>query len=363
MAFSFNDLFSTFSKKRSSSGATVVGIDVGSASVKIVEVTDEDQTLRLTTYGELQLGPYNKMALGESVTLPVAQRTEAIVDVLRESNSKATAAVLTLQLSQSFVTSVNISANEQEDISARVPVEARKVIPVPLSDVALEWVEVPSLKNTPESVREVLIAAIQKTALDETNQMIKSLQKRSSTPEIEVFSAMRALSGAEGEVLAIIDCGARTNKLYLIEEGYLRRIHRVQAGGSLATKRVADLLSLEFSEAENIKRNFVLGSDQGADIKKAVLSTYERSMQEFKRALSQYELRSGSKVGRIVLTGGAVSFPDFHAFVSYTLDRPVEIADPFSKISYPAFMEDTIKEIGPTFTVALGGALRNFEGA
>src|SRR5690606_20507632 len=105
---------------------------------------------------------------------------------------------------------------------------------------------------------------------------------------------------------------------------------------------------------ENIKRNFAPGTAQTADIKKAVLSTYERSMQEFKRAIAQYELHSGSAIARIILTGGAVTFPEFQAYVSYTLDRPVEMADPFSKISYPAFMEDTIKEIGPTFTVALG---------
>lgn len=338
-----------------------MGIDVGSASVKIVEVVDQDQMLRLATYGELQLGPYGQAPLGASVELPLKARTEAIVDVLRESNSKANAAVLTLQLTQSFVTSVALTAAEGEDISARVPVEARKVIPVPLSDVALEWVEVPPLKNTPETVREVLIAAIQNNAMSDTKKILASLQKGSSTPEIEVFSTMRALTKGEDESLAIIDCGAKTNKLYLVDGGYLRRIHRVQAGGSMATQRVADLLSLEFAQAENIKRNFTLGTEQAADIKKAVLSTYERSMQEFKRAISQYELHSGNPVARIVLTGGAVTFPEFSSYVSYTLDRPVEMADPFSKISYPAFMEDTIKEIAPTFTAALGGALRSFE--
>jgi len=360
MAFSFSKILTSLGgTKKPVGSSTVVGIDIGSASVKVVEIVDENNQLRLATYGELQLGPYGKAPLGFSVDLTVEERTEAIVDVLRESNSKADTAILTVQLAQSFVTSIALNAKEEE-IAARVPVEARKVIPVPLSDVALEWVEVPPLPNTPENVHEILVAAIQKSSMDETKQIIASLQKKSSTPEIEVFSAVRALSGEE-EVLVIIDCGAKNNKLYIVQEGYLRRLHRVQAGGSLATQRVADLLSLEFAEAENIKRNFDAGSEQGADIKKAVLSTYERSMQEFKRALSQYELRSGAKISRVVVTGGAATFPEFAAFVAYALDRPVELADPFSKISYPAFMEDTIKEIGPTFSVALGAALRNFE--
>ncbi len=361
MAFSLSNLFSTFSKTKTTGGLSTVGIDIGSASVKIVEIVDKDQSLRLATYGELQLGPYAKEPLGTCVSLPVEQRTEVVVDVLRESNSKASAAVKTLQLSQSFITSLSLKAKEDEDISSRVPVEARKVIPVPLSDVALEWVEMPPLKNTPEDVREVLVAAIHKVALADNDKIMASLQKKTTSPEAEVFSAMRAVAKGEEEVVAIIDFGAKTNKLYLVENGFLRRIHRVQAGGALATKRIADLLSLPFEEAENIKRNFAPHTAQAADIKKAVLSTYERSMQEFKRAFKQYEQRSGSVISRVVIAGGAVSFPEFHAFVNYTLDRQTEIANPFNKISYPAFMEDTIKEIAPTFTVALGAALRSYE--
>mgnify|MGYP002623291381 CR=1 FL=1 len=217
-------------------------------------------------------------------------------------------------------------------------------------------------KNVPAEVREVLVAAIQNTALEESKKILENLEKSSKTPEIEVFGAMRALAGdEEEEVLAIIDCGAKTNKLYITEAGFLHKIHRVQAGGSLATKRVAELLSLGFGEAENIKRNFQPGTPQAADIKKAVLSTYERTLQEFKRVLGEYEQLSGVAITRVVLTGGTVAFPEFASFVSYTLDRPVMIADPFSKITYPSFMEDTIREIGPAFSVALGAALRHFE--
>lgn len=363
MAFSLNKLFSSLktAKAPSTNGLTSVGIDIGSSSVKIVEVIDENEKLRLGTYGELQLGPYADAPLGSNVALPVDKRTEAIVDVLREANSKASTAVLTLQLSQSFVTSLFLKAQAKENISPRVPVEARKVIPVPLSDVALEWVDVPPFKNTSEGTREVLVAAIQKNALDETKEIITSLQKSQVAPEAEVFSAMRGIAKEEDEVLAIIDFGAKNNKLYIVEAGYLRRIHRVQAGGVLATERIADLLQVSFDEAENIKRNFEPHTAQAADIKKAVLSTYERSMQEFKRAMDQYELRSGSPITRIVVTGGAVLFPEFGAYVNYTLEKPTEIANAFDKVSYPAFMEDTIKEISPTFTVALGAALRSFE--
>ena len=98
-------------------------------------------------------------------------------------------------------------------------------------------------------------------------------------------------------------------------------------------------------------------------MKKAVVATFERPLQEFKRVISQYELRIGAPVTRVVITGGASSFYDMHTYVSYMLDRTIEPANPFTKVAYPAFMADVLREIAPTFTVALGAALRPFENA
>jgi len=60
------------------------------------------------------------------------------------------------------------------------------------------------------------------------------------------------------------------------------------------------------------------------------------------------------------LTGGGAAFLDMPKIASYLLDRSVELVNPFNKVAYPAFLEDTLIEIGPTFSVALGAALRPF---
>ena len=111
--------------------------------------------------------------------------------------------------------------------------------------------------------------------------------------------------------------------------------------------------------AENVQRSFEAANAE--DIKKAIVTSFERPMQEFKRVLEQYELRTGKSVTRVVVSGGSASFEDLPHFVSYVFDRDVARANPFTKIAYPAFMEDTLAEIAPTFTVAIGCALRPFE--
>lgn len=355
-------LFSTLFKKAPAVTGPkfFVGIDFGSSSVKVVELEQRETMVALKTYGELQLGPYAGKELGEIATPDLSQRTEALVDVMREAKVKGEAGVLAMPLAGSFLTIISIQAKADEDIAARIPVEARKFIPVPMSEISLDWTELPAYANTPENVREVLLAAVQNVSNKEMHELLGAVELASQPTEIEVFSAIRACVHSDEETIAIIDLGAQTSKLYIVHEGMLRKIHRVFAGGAQATSQLAKLLDVSHEEAENIKRNYSSAEPHATDTKKAVTATFERSFQEFKRVLIQFESSTGLAIDRVVLIGGSAAFPEMPAYANYMLDRKVERDNPFSQIAYPAFLEDVLTEISPTFTVALGAALREF---
>lgn len=361
MAFNFKTVFSSLKTAANEQLTKVVGIDMGSSSVKVVELEMRDDVIALSTYGELQLGPYAEAGMGNTVKLPLPKRIEAIVDVMRESKVGAKNAVLSLPLADSFVTIMSLAAKHDEDISPRVNVEARKYIPVPISDVALEWTEIEQDKPKEALAREVLIAAIQNEALADMKAILDAIAMTSRPSEIELFSTLRAVTKENDTSLAVIDVGASMTKLYIAQSGSLRRIHRVQGAGAQATLALSKELQLSFEDAENLKRNYEPDSEHGPLIKKIMSSTFERAFQEFKRVMSQYELRSGKPIDRLVLTGGSALFPDLQPFASYAFDAEVQITNPFAKVAYPAFMEDTLKEISPIFTVAVGAALRTFE--
>ncbi len=111
------NIFSNLAAK-STDSKRVVGIDIGSSSIKVVEVQDRSGVLTLTTYGELQLGPYADQAIGQSVTLEQKKEQQALVDVIRESAVKATNAVFAMPLALSFVTTINFKAEKKEDNSS-----------------------------------------------------------------------------------------------------------------------------------------------------------------------------------------------------------------------------------------------------
>jgi type IV pilus assembly protein PilM len=357
----FSKLFKGLESGRSDN-SRVVGIDIGSSSIKVVEVQDRDGVLTLTTYGELQLGPYANEEVGQSVTLDAKKEQQALVDVIRESAVKANKAVFAMPLSSSFVTTINFNANPKEDISSRVRVEARKYIPVPIGEVTLDWAEIENdTKDKNENRRDVLVAAIQNDALSRFKVLMQFANLKEPPTEIECFSALRSVYKESEQDVALIDIGAVSTKMYIARNGLLQRMHRVRAGGAIATKRIASTLETSFEEAEVLKRNLQKDDSRFSDIKRAHHSCYDRAWQEFRQVIREYEQSLGANVEVVYVTGGGSLFPGTIQLMEDLLQKSVVPVNAFNKVAYPAFMEDMMTELAPTFHVALGSALRMFE--
>lgn len=360
---SIGNIFSSKGKKNTSNG--VVGIDIGSSSIKVVELQDRKGIITLATYGEIQLGPYVEKNIGESVVLDQKKEQEALVDVIRESAVKANSAVFAMPLSSSFVTNVSLEADPDVDLSALVRVEARKVIPAPLSEITLDWAEVEVVKtDTKKSKtisRSILIAAIQNLALERFKILMQFVGMTQPPTEIECFSTIRALYSSDEPDIAVIDIGAVSSKLYIARKGLLMRMYRIHAGGAIATKKIAEALEVDFETAEEMKFAADKSKSTFSDMKRAHNSSYDRPFREFNQVLRDYEKKTGITFSSVYLAGGGSLFPGIDAYLKAVLGREVIMANPFSKVAYPAFMEDTIRKIGPSFTVALGAAVRAFE--
>ena len=364
MSFSLSNIFSSLTKSSARSVApttATVGVDLGSSSVKVVAIEQTAQALMLRTYGELQLGPYDNKSLGEAVTLDAKKKTEAIIDVFRESQVQSNHGALAMPLSSSFLTVMSLKTRPGEDLASRVTVEAKKYVPLPLADVTLDWNELPQLDGADSNVSEIMLAAIEKKALAEYNGILNTIGMAGEPAEIEAFSLIRSLWRHDDTTLAIVDLGARTAKLYIVRNEILERIHRVGIGGQAVTNRLAKLLNVSFTEAESMKRSYQKSDPQSRDIYKTMATVLDNPLNEFNQFINHYEQRQGSKINRIVLTGGVASSPYVIPYLKDRWSREVEIGNPFAKLAYPAFMEDTLTSIAPVFGVSIGAALRQFQ--
>ncbi len=356
-------LFQTFVKSaaKPTTSPRVVGIDIGSSAIKVVELQDRDGIVTLMTYGELQLGPYMEKAVGQAVMLTPPMERQALVDILRESAVKAKDAVLAIPLSASFVTVMPLLANADEDIAPRVRVEARKYIPVPIVDVTLDWAEIFVKETEVNTARNVLLAAIQNDALKRLADLMTAVDFSQAPTEIECFSAIRASYNTDQEVTAVMDIGATTSKLYIIRQGVLQQMYRLPSGGQQITDKIVADFQCSFEEAEAKKRSVTVSDVDYVQLLTIHQNVIGRTLKEFRHVIEQAEQRLGSAVSDVVLAGGVTLFPGIDTFIGHDLSRPVRYSTPFEKVAYPAFMEDTLRLIGPTFAPALGAALRLYE--
>jgi len=383
MAFSLGDIVKKFSASLGRGAeSSVLGIDIGASSAKIVQLRASRGVAILETYGEIALGPYAGQPVGKAVKLTPEKTAEALSDLMKEANVTARTGGLSIPFSSSLVSVLELPKVDNDALKRMVPIEARKYIPVPISEVTLDWSVIPGdseeqsafdrvTGDTPKRSKgvEVLLVAIQNDTLGSYRTIAETCGLSLQFYEIEIFSAIRSSLGHGLAPILVVDLGAATTKMYVVERGVVRFTHLVTAGGQQMTETLARSLGWEFEKAERIKREHGLADasafspDENEKIKTALLSTLSRVFSEINRVLLSYGQRYNKNVSHVVLTGGGASLPGLAGHAKTSLNAEVEVADPFARTEAPAFLGEVLREIGPGFAVSVGLVLRKLKSA
>lgn len=338
---------------------SVVGVDIGSSAIKVVEIKSGNEGAELVTYGEIALGPYANADIGRAVDLEPKKLTEALVDIVRESGVKGRSAALSIPYTASFVSVIEIPTKDQAQLASMIPVEARKYVPTPMNEVTLDWFIIPENPAHTAVGTQVLLAAIHNEALKQYRSVVQNSGLLAGFSEIEAFSTLRSCAHEEDTIVMVLDMGASSTKLYILESGIIHATHRILLGAQDITTAIAEALSIPLPEAEEAKRHLnITAEDADVRARDAVLSVLERIFSEMQRVVARYESDSGMVVETVVLSGGGALLGGSSDVAAEFFKKTIRLADPFTKIAYPAFLTDTLKEAGPSFAVALGIALR-----
>ncbi|KKU76187.1 MAG: Type IV pilus assembly protein PilM [Parcubacteria group bacterium GW2011_GWA2_47_64] len=367
---------------------SVVGVDIGNAYIKIVQLRRKSGKAVLETYGSLALGPYAGVEIGRATHLPPDKIAEALRDILREAHATSKRAAFAIPFSSSLVTSMDMRVFDQRQLATVVSLEARKYIPVPISEVNLDWWVIPEEPTVQENVggqtppnssdqvspsadsggkgadtpinMKILIAAIHNEALNRYRDIVKDSGLESSFLEVELFSTIRALFPQDLEPHAVLDLGAGETKLYIIDRGLIRTSHIISHGGQDITLSLSRALGISVEEAEKMKRREGL-QNEGREETASLTAILNVIFSETSRTLLSFEHKFGRKVKNIILSGGGANLGGISTLAQKNFSIPVERADPFKQVEAPAFLEEVLKNAGPEFTVALGIAFRELQ--
>lgn len=363
---SLSSLFSNFAKDRSES---VVGIDIGSSAIKVVQLRREKGKAILETYGAIALGPYGGIEVGRATNLAVDKILEALKDVLREANVNGRDASLSIPYSASLVSVIRVPEVSEKQLAQMIPLEARKYIPVPIGEVMLDWFVVPdeaqsraaNAQDDATKKMSVLLVAIHNDTIAKYRSIVEGAALNASFFEIEVFSSVRASLDHGIAPIGVLDVGAATTKLYIVERGIVRESHIINRGSQDITLAISQALGITIGQAEELKRTKGLSDKGQPELIKSIELTLQFVTNEISRVILAYEARMNTSIENIVCVGGGATLKGFQEFAAGKLDATVTLADPFGKTQSPAFLDEVLKEAGPEFSVAVGLALRRLQ--
>jgi type IV pilus assembly protein PilM len=370
-----NPLTKIFNSFFSSKDTSVIGIDIGSSCIKVVQLKKKGGKAVLETYGEVTTGPYNNIDQGRATVLDVEKISEALKDLLKESNTTSVKSGISISIGSSLILFIKLPTTDERRLYEMVPIEARKYVPVPISEVSLDWWPIPKDEsifsefqngqrmNVDDKTTEVLLVVIHNDALTKNKEIQRLSKLETSFSEIEIFSNMRSVIEPSTSPQMIMDFGAGSTKVFIVERGILRASHVINKGSQDITISISKSMNIPFDEAEKIKReNGIVGSDSlSTNVSNISFVTVDYILSETSRLLMNYYKKTGKKVERIVLTGGGAMLKGLMEKAQNTFEIQVEIADPFSKVEYPAFLSEVLKTAGPEFSVAIGLAIRKLQ--
>ena len=349
----------------------MLGIDVSSSTIKVVQLRRERGQAVLETYGELALGPYAGVSEGKATSLSTTKIAEALRDLMREAKVTTTNCGVAIPLSSSLINVIELPDVGEKKLKEMVPIEVRKYIPVSISEVMLDWNVIPDVRSGETAAEEneegqrknidVLTVAIHNDTITKYQKIVQEAQLDTTFFEIEVFSTVRSVLVDDVAPVMILDMGAGVTKVLIVDRRVLRESHTISKGSQNMTVALSQAMSVSPERAEELKRMHGLVPEGNQNVAEIISLTLDGVLADAERVVLKYQKRYNRTVGKVVLTGGGSLLKGVSQKVEQTFGVPVVLGDPFGKVKSPAFLEQILKQVGPEFTVAVGVALRKLE--
>jgi type IV pilus assembly protein PilM len=347
---------------------SVIGIDIGSSSIKVVQLKKKGNKAVLETYGELALGPYGGVSIGQATNLDTDKIAEALNNLLAEKEVGITTrnCGISIPFKTSLLSVIKMPQVSEKELAPMISIEARKYIPVSISDVVIDWSIIPKkdddfITKGDNKIKtiDVLLVAIHNNIINQYKEIATKANLNVSFYEIEIFSTIRAILEGINAPVMIFDMGASTTKLYIIERGIVQSSHTVNHGSQEITANIARILGISIEDAEVMKRSVGLGiTPDGVNLTEAISVIADEIFAESNRFLFEFQKKRNLNVKSVFLTGGGSALIGFRELAAQNFRVEVLSGDPFGKVETPAFLENILKATGPEFTVAVGLALR-----
>ena len=345
--------------------APLLGIDISSTSVKILELSRSGSKYRVESYAVEPLPPNSVVEKNITDAELVGEAIRRAAAKLATKTKNAACAVAGSAVITKVITMpANLSEDEME---GQIQMEADQYIPYPLEEINLDFQIMAPSDNEPDKV-DVMLAASRSDNVDIRVAALGVGGLTTKVVDVEAFALENAFALlsenneliGDSHVVAVMDVGATTSTLSVLEDSKIIYTREQSFGGRQLTDEIQRRYGLSYEEAGLAKRQGGLPDNYEPE----VLQPFMESMaQEVNRSLQFFY--SSSQVGavdHVVIAGGCASIPGISELIQSKIDTTVTIANPFQSMTVSSRVKsDALANDAPALMIACGLALRSFD--
>jgi len=339
----------------------IVGIDIGSSSVKLVQLREVKGGHQLVHLGMAMLPPE---AIVDNAIMDSASVVEAIRSLVESQKVKTKNVATSISGHSVIIRKVQLPIMTEDEMESSIQWEAEQYIPFEISEVNLDFQILGSDPKDPSQMSVILVAAKK----DFVNDYMAVFKESGLTPvvmDIDCFAMENAFEANYGigddEVVALINLGASAMNVDVVKGDGNLFTRDIQMGGNMFNEEIQKRLGLSGADAETAKLGGVVDGVDPAAVSAVVAEAAETLAQEIQRSLDFFSATSADeKVQKLFIAGGVARSSQVKAALERRLGIPVEVLNPFQSIAVDekTFDLEHIGAVGPLYTVAVGLATR-----
>ncbi|NLZ74662.1 type IV pilus assembly protein PilM [Candidatus Falkowbacteria bacterium] len=338
-----------------------LGVDIGDSSLKMVELKKKNRKMLLSNYAFSE----NVSEVNFTKIEDVNYLAKAISKVRSDAGIKAKKVTASLPTFAVFSSIINLSNVDRKNIALAINEEARKVVPLPLEDMILDWKIIPDeTGNIPtKGNMRVFLTGSPKKLVRKYIDVFKQAKLDLVSLETETFSLVRSLIGDDKSTVMIVEIGANSTDIFVVKESIPVLNRSLVVCASTVTKVLAEKLGMTYAQAEQFKFDLsvTLGGDDAEELPKLIAKTLEPIVTEIQYVLDFFHSHHEGEVEKIVLSGGGAMLLNLAEYFSKRLNKKVIIGDSWNRVSYPEELKPVLSEVGAKLAVAVGLAMREME--
>ena len=350
--------------KRSMGKKNLVGLDIGSSSVKAVELNKKGSQLQLVSLGFENL---QSDTIVDGQIMELNNVSNVISSIFNEHQIKTTRVAAGVSGHSVIVKNIVLPQMSEEELQESFSWHAEEHIPFDIADVNLDY----QLTNNSSESLHVLMAACKSDKIANVKQAIQLAGKQPVVIDVDAFALQNCYEvnyqPKPGQIVALLNIGASTMNINILNGTRSVFARDASVGGSQYTSLLQKELGLSFEQAEGVKRGLPLPEGIEPRPIQPIIETVSdtlalevRKTMDFYRATAE---EGETTIQKILLAGGGSKLPGLAEYLSRRFEITVEVFDPFRGIEVDAnkFDPDYMREIVPEMAVAVGLALRGVE--